>query len=65
MSAERAVRADPKLSLRVLSAVVFLPLLVVLAKVGGLWFAGLVVLQVVLGLGEMGGGVGLLPRRRW
>ena len=46
------MRADPKLSLRVLSAVVFLPLLVVLAKVGGLWFAGLVVLQVVLGLGE-------------
>ena len=52
MNAERAVRVDPKLSLRVLSAVVFLPLLVLLAKVGGLWFTGLVVLQVVLGLGE-------------
>jgi phosphatidate cytidylyltransferase len=46
------VRADPKLSLRVISAVVFLPLLVVLARAGGLWFAGLIALQVVLGLGE-------------
>ena len=40
---------DPKLPLRVLSAALFLPLLVILARLGGPWFAGLVTLQVVLG----------------
>ena len=44
--------ADPKLPLRVLSAVLFVPLLVFLAWRGGLWFAGLVTLQVALGISE-------------
>jgi len=43
---------DPKFPLRVLSAILFLPLLVWLAWLGGPWFAGLVTLQVVLGLSE-------------
>ncbi len=52
MNGEKVVRADPRLHLRVISAVVFLPLLVWLANVGGLWFTGLIALQVGLGLGE-------------
>ncbi len=43
---------DPSLPWRVLSAVVFLPLLVVLARVGGIWFAALVTLEVAIGLLE-------------
>lgn len=43
---------DPKLPLRLLSAVLFLPLLVFLAFRGGIWFAALVTLEVVLGLLE-------------
>lgn len=44
--------ADPKLPLRVLSAAVFLPILLFTAYRGGLWFAGLVTLQVALGTTE-------------
>ncbi len=44
--------ADPKLPLRILSGVLFLPLLILLAFKGGAWFAGLVTLQVALGLSE-------------
>jgi phosphatidate cytidylyltransferase len=43
---------DPSFPWRVLSAVVFLPLLWWLAHVGGLWFVGLITLEVVLGLRE-------------
>lgn len=46
------MRGDPKLPLRVLSGLLFLPVLVFLALRGGLWFAGFVTLQVVLGLIE-------------
>jgi len=43
---------DPSLPWRLLSAVVFLPLLVWLANVGGIWFALLVTLEVTIGLLE-------------
>jgi len=43
---------DPKLPLRIASGLLFVPLLVVLAHVGGVWFAGLIALQVALGLSE-------------
>jgi phosphatidate cytidylyltransferase len=46
------VRGDPKLPLRVVTALVMAPILVALAFVGGPWFAGLVALQVALGLSE-------------
>ena len=43
---------DPKLRLRLLSAILFLPLLVLAARAGRLWFAGLVTIEVVLGILE-------------
>jgi phosphatidate cytidylyltransferase len=46
------VARDPSLPWRIGSAVVFLPLLVWLAFRGGIWFAALVTLEVVLGLIE-------------
>ncbi len=52
------------LRLRVLSGLLFVPLLILLARAGGLAFAGFVALQVFLGLGEfyrMMRGKGLHP----
>lgn len=46
------MRRDPKLALRVASALFFAPLLVGLALLGGVWFAGFVALLVALGLSE-------------
>jgi phosphatidate cytidylyltransferase len=46
------VRTDPKLPLRVVSAILFLPLLVLLARLGGPWWAALITLQVILAIGE-------------
>ncbi len=43
---------DPSLALRILSAVVFLPLLVLMAKVGGLVFLGFTMLFIALALRE-------------
>ncbi len=58
--AERAERrearpspaADPSLTLRLVSAVVFLPLLVLMARVGGLLYLGFTLLLVALALQE-------------
>jgi len=44
--------ADPKLPLRIVSGLLFVPILIGLAFLGGPWFAGLVTLQVALGLSE-------------
>jgi phosphatidate cytidylyltransferase len=46
------VRRDPKLGLRVVSALVLAPLLVALAFLGGAWFAAFVALTIALGLSE-------------
>ena len=46
------MRGDPKLPLRVVTALVAAPVLVAFAFVGGALFAGLVALQVALGLSE-------------
>ena len=46
------MRSDPKLPLRLLSAALFLPLLIGLSFLGGIAFALLVTLEVVLGLLE-------------
>ncbi len=43
---------DPKLPLRIATAVTFAPLLVFLAWLGGAWFAGFVMLLVALGISE-------------
>jgi phosphatidate cytidylyltransferase len=48
----REVKADASLPLRVLSAVVFLPLLVFLATRGGFWFLGFALLFIGLALRE-------------
>ena len=58
MTAEPAVSAAPakspgwSLRLRIASGVLFIPLLILLARAGGLAFTGLVALQVFLGMGE-------------
>lgn len=43
---------DPQLPMRIVIGLIFAPLLVLLAWVGGLWFAGLVMLLVGLGISE-------------